>query len=148
MRLWVVGCGVVGWKNIETTFSLKYLIMSSYRDLEIYQSSFDLFLEAHRFSLRLPKYELYELGSQLRRSADSVNTNIVEGYGRRRFKQDFRRFLTYSHASDLETINHLEKLRILYPEFAEDIVSLIEAYERLGAKIHNFETYVHNNWRT
>ncbi|MCX6171922.1 MAG: four helix bundle protein [Flavobacterium sp.] len=48
-------------------------------------------------SLLLPKYELYELGSQLRRSSDSIVTNIVEGYGRKRYKSDFIKFLVYSH---------------------------------------------------
>ena len=41
----------------------------------------------------------------------SVRSNIVEGYGRRRYKQDFIRFLTFAHASCDETIDHLEILR-------------------------------------
>ena len=56
--------------------------MSSYRDLDVYNISLELFYIVHPVSLKLPKYELYELGSQLRRSSDSVVTNIVEGYGR------------------------------------------------------------------
>jgi len=78
----------------------------SYRELDIYQIAFDLFIKTHNFSLELPKYELYELGSQLRRSSDSVNSNIVEGYGRKTYKNDFIKFLIYSHASNDETINH------------------------------------------
>jgi len=105
---------------------------SSYRDLDIYKLSFHLFIKAHQFSLRLPKYELFELGSQLRRSSDSVNSNIVEGYGRRRYKSDFIKFLTYSHASNDETINHLEKLKILYPHFDQFISELIGEYDSMG----------------
>lgn len=60
---------------------------------------------------RLPKHELYETGSQIRRSVHSVRSNIVEGYGRRRYKQEFIRFLVYSHSSCDETIDHLEALR-------------------------------------
>jgi four helix bundle protein len=120
----------------------------SYRELDIYKVSFDLFIDTHRFSLKLPKYELYELGSQLRRSSDSVNSNIVEGYGRKRYKNDFVRFLTYSHASNDETVNNLHKLSVLYPEFDEDISELSHKYDQLGGKIHNFTEYVENNWRT
>jgi four helix bundle protein len=40
----------------------------------------------------------------------SVRANILEGYGRRRYKQDFIQFLTYTHASFDETIDHLETL--------------------------------------
>ena len=59
----------------------------------------------------LPKFEMYEEGSQIRRSSKSIRSNIVEGYGRRRYKQDFIRFLTYAHASCDETIDHLETLQ-------------------------------------
>ena len=51
--------------------------MSSYKDLDIYKISLSLFYEVHPMSLKLPKHELYELGSQLRRSSDSIVTNIV-----------------------------------------------------------------------
>ena len=105
-----------------------------------------LFLETHKMSLRLPKYELYELGSQLRRSFDSVITNIVEGYGRKRYQADFIRFLVYSHSSNLETINHLEKIIALYPEHFEDGSKLIREYDVLGAQIFKFLLFVENNW--
>ncbi len=71
------------------------------------------------------------MGSQIRRSSDSVVTNIVEGYGRRRYKQDFIKFLTYSHASNLETLCHLEKLVVLYPDMANEIVLLQKEYDQL-----------------
>ncbi|MBD0726664.1 four helix bundle protein [Flavobacterium sp. L1I52] len=120
--------------------------MKSYKDLDIYNLSLSLFYKIHRVSLQLPKYELYELGSQLRRSSDSVATNIVEGYGRKRYKQDFIKFLTYSHASNLETLCHLEKLGVLYPEFTAEWKELKTDYDILGAKLFSFLKYVENNW--
>jgi four helix bundle protein len=66
--------------------------MSSYKDLDIYKISLELFYIVHPSSLKLPKYEMYELGSQLRRSSDSIVTNIVEGYGRKKYKAEFVRF--------------------------------------------------------
>ena len=53
--------------------------MKSYEDLDIYKISLSLFYEIHPASLLLPKYELYELGSQLRRSSDSVNSKPSVG---------------------------------------------------------------------
>ena len=38
----------------------------SYRDLEIYQLSFRLAMNIHNMSLELPKYEMFEEGSQVR----------------------------------------------------------------------------------
>lgn len=68
-------------------------------------------IDVHRMTLsELPKFEMYEEGSQIRRSVKSVKSNIAEGYGRRRYKQDYIRFLTYAHASCDETIDHLETL--------------------------------------
>src|SRR5438105_15421143 len=58
----------------------------------------------------LPKFEMYEEASQIRRSVKSIRSNIVEGYGRRSYKQEFIRFLVFAHASCDETIDHLEGL--------------------------------------
>ncbi len=81
--------------------------MKSYRDLDVFQISYELAIAVHRVSLKLPKYEMYEEGSQVRRSSKSITANIVEGYGRRRYKLDFIKFLVYAHASCDETIVHL-----------------------------------------
>ena len=51
---------------------------------------------------------MFEEGSQIRRSMKSVKSAIVEGYGRRRYKQEF--ILTFAIASNDETIDHLETL--------------------------------------
>ena len=123
-------------------------MIKSYLDLEIYSISFELFIKVHQFSLQLPQFELYELGSQLRRASDSVNSNIVEGYGRRTYKKDFVKFLVYAHSSNDETINHLKKLKILYPDYQEEMAFLINEYDNMGRKIYNFISYVKENWRT
>jgi four helix bundle protein len=120
--------------------------MKNHKDLEIYKKGLNLFFETHRMSLQLPKHELYELGSQLRRSSDSVITNIVEGYGRKRYQADFIKFLVYSHSSNLETINHLDKIAVLYPDHFEVVSKLISEYDVLGAQIYKFLLYVEKNW--
>lgn len=121
--------------------------MKSYNDLDIYQLSLELFFKVHPASLLLPKYELFELGSQMRRSSDSIVSNIVEGYGRKRYKAEFIRFLVFSHASCLETKNHLLKINHLYPSVVPDIHIFIDKYDILGAKIFTFIKYVEENWK-
>jgi len=72
----------------------------SYKSLKIWQLSRILVIDTHKMTLKsLPKFELYEEVSQIRRSIKSVKSNIVEGYGRRRYKQEFIHFLTYAIAS-------------------------------------------------
>jgi four helix bundle protein len=82
----------------------------SYKNLEIWKLAREQSILIHKMSLRLPRFELYETGSQIRRSSKSIRSNIVEGYGRRRYKQEYIRFLIFSHSSVLETIDHLEAL--------------------------------------
>jgi four helix bundle protein len=84
--------------------------MKSYRDLDIYNDSKKLAIEVHKMTLMLPKFELYEEGSQIRRSSKSVTAMIVEGYGRKRYKGDFIKYLVYSQDESDETIGHLDFL--------------------------------------
>ena len=88
---------------------------------------------------KLPKFELYEEGSQIRRSVRSVKSNIVEGYGRRRYKQDYIKFLTYSHASCDETIDHLETL-FETGSLVDEVLyrNLHEGLNILGGKLNRF----------
>lgn len=84
--------------------------MSSYRELEIYKLAKELAVNIHRMTLTLPKIELYEEGSQIRRSSKAIVSARVEGYGRSRYKAEFIKYLTYAHAECDETILHLEFL--------------------------------------
>ena len=73
----------------------------SYRNLEIYQLAKEIAVDIHFMTLNdLPKFEMYETGSQIRKSSKSVKSNIVEGYGRRNYKLDYIRFLTFAIASN------------------------------------------------
>lgn len=84
--------------------------MKSYRELEVYKVSKALGVRVHKMSLLLPKFELYEEGSQVRRSSKSVTSMIVEGYGRRRYKAGFIKYLVYAQSECDETIVHLDFL--------------------------------------
>ena len=111
----------------------------SYRDLEIYRLSHKLAIETHDVSLNLPKFETYEEASQLRRAAKSIPSNIVEGFGRRRYKNEFLKFLVYALASCDETREHLE---ILYETGSlggrDTFEYFLDKYDELGRKLNNF----------
>jgi four helix bundle protein len=121
--------------------------MNSYKDLEIYRLAFGLAKNVHIASLKLPNFELFEQGSQVRRSTKSVKDQIAEGYGRRRYKAEFIKFLIYAHSSCDEALSQLEMLRDLYPDI-KDFSDLFPEFEKLGRKINTFIDYVENNWRT
>jgi len=111
---------------------------SSYRDLEVYQIAHRLGVELHRFSLSLPKYELYETGSQLRRASKSFSANIVEGYGRRRYKADYIRFLVYAHSSCDETIEWVQYTKKCHADHAEAAEEYLAELDTLGRKLNPF----------
>src|SRR3954470_19507755 len=112
----------------------------SYRNLEIWQLARELVIEIHQMTLKkLPKFEMFEEGSQIRRSMKSVKSAIVEGYGRRRYKQDFIKFLTCSLASCDETTDHLETLFETKSLKDESLYNdLHDRLQSLGKQINNF----------
>jgi len=121
----------------------------SYRDLEIYRLSHKLAVEMHKISLALPKFEIYEEGSQLRRAAKSIPSNIVEGFGRRRYKNEFLKFLIYALASCDETREHLKILSETGSlRNAESSKYFLEKYDVLGRKINNFIKAVNSGHMT
>ena len=112
----------------------------SYKNLEVWRLSRDLVVDIHRMTLdKLPKFEAYEEAGQIRRSVKSVKSTITEGYGRRRYKNEFIRYLVYAAASCDETRDHLEMLfetgslrdKTLY----EDLHKRLDV---LGRKLYQF----------
>ncbi len=111
----------------------------SYRNLEIWQEAKDVSLLVHEMTLKLPKFEQFEEGQQIRRSVKSVRSNIVEGYGRRRYVAEYIRFLIIAQASNDETIDHLETL-FETKSITDQIFynNIHERLQRLGRKLNNF----------
>jgi four helix bundle protein len=112
----------------------------SYQKLEIWRLAQRLTPEIHAMTLeKLPRHELYEEGSQIRRSIKSVRSNIVEGYGRRRYKQDFIRFLTYAQASCDETMDHLHILHETGSLADRELFETVQEHiDELGRKLNRF----------
>lgn len=117
--------------------------MKSYRDLEIYRIPYQFAIKVHKMALTLPQYEMYEQGSQVRRYSKSIKDNIVEGYGRRRYKNEFIRFLIFAHASCDEANSQLVMIDEIHFE-SKGLKELISDYEVLGRRISKFIDYVEN----
>lgn len=116
-----------------------------YKDLEVWQLARDLSIRVHHMTLsHLPKFEMHETGSQIRRAAKSVRFNIVEGYGRKQYKLEFLKHLQYALGSARETQDELDclfetgslKNKSLYEELAS-LSSMLIA--KLTAFIHGVE---------
>jgi four helix bundle protein len=82
--------------------------MRDHRKLDAYQLADDLAVAVYAETARCPYAERFGLVSQLRRSAVSVVTNIVEGSARRSEKE-YTKFLEISFSSVRE-VGHLVDL--------------------------------------
>lgn len=114
------------------------MVGRGYEDLDIYRDSYESAMKIHELSLRLPSYELYEVGSQIRRSSKSIVANIAEGYGRRRYKNEFIRFLIFAYASCNETKILLKFIHDSGYIKQGKFNKYLEEYNSLGRKIYNF----------
>lgn len=112
----------------------------SYKKQEIWQLAREIVIDIHKMTLtELPKFEMFEEASQIRRSSKSVKSNIVEGYGRRRYKPEYIRFLIFALSSNDETIDHLETLYETKSLTNKEMYEMISTkLVLLGKKLNNF----------
>jgi len=83
---------------------------TGYKRLAVYWLAHDLAVRIHTMTLILPFLERFEESPQIRRSSKRVAASIVEGYGLRKYKDDFLRYLHRALASAEETREHLSML--------------------------------------
>ncbi|MCX6917381.1 MAG: four helix bundle protein, partial [Verrucomicrobia bacterium] len=75
----------------------------SFRDLRVYQASFELQQEVFEITKHFPKEETYSLTDQFRRASRSVGANIAEAWQKRRYIAHFVSKLTDSDGEQAET---------------------------------------------
>lgn len=122
---------------------------SGYRKLEIYKLAHELAIRIHKMTLSLPKIELYEEGSQIRRSSKRVSASIVEGYALRKYKNEYLHYLYRAYGSSEETLEHallLFKTGSLTDEAL--FQGLAQDYKKLNAMIFNFIQSVERTFQT
>lgn len=76
----------------------------SYKQLIVWQKSFQLVLEIYKITDQFPYQERFGLTSQMRRCSVSIPSNIAEG-NYRSTRKDYRQFLTraFGSGAELET---------------------------------------------
>ena len=116
----------------------------NFRDLQVYQESFQLQIEVEDLLKSFPRQEQYLLTDQMRRSCRAIPALIAEGWSKRESIKEFQKFLRDGMAEANEMINHLmlakHKNYIRDQTYCE---KLLERYEVLVKKMTNLK----NNWR-
>ncbi len=110
-------------------------MIKSFTDLDIYKLSHQLAIDIFKLTATFPSTEKYSLTDQIVRASRSICANIAEGYGRRVYNAEFKKFLIYSTGS-------LEETRV-WLNFAKDCnyineqqyLDLFNKTNVLGAKL-------------
>ncbi len=112
--------------------------MKSFRNLKIWEKSHGSVLEIYRITRTFPSEEKFGLVSQIRRSASSIPTNIVEG-SKRRSDKEYSYFLNLAEASLEETKYHLVLSKDLEYISEKSFVDLHAKCEEIGKMLCGFQ---------
>ena len=105
----------------------------AYRELIVWQKAMDLVPVVYRLTRQLPREELYELSSQIRRAVISVPANIAEGQGRQH-PAEFAQHLSIARGSLAELYTLLlaaQRLWCLQTDDLETALPLMVEVRRL-----------------
>ena len=117
-------------------------MITSYKDMKVYQRAYKGSLEIHKLSLHFPQHEQYELGAQIRRASKSIAMNIAEDYGRRASVADFKRFIVIALVSANEVRVQLDYCLDLGYINIEQHRLYANEYDAIGKMLFS----IHQNW--
>ena len=111
----------------------------SYQDLDVWRLSINLVKEIYRVIEKFPSWEIYVLGSQIRKAAISIPSNIAEGQGRNS-SREFRQYLAISlgSLSELETqLIIAQEIRYLTAEELDPLLISIDTIRKMLRALSN-----------
>lgn len=119
-------------------------MVTSFKELSVYQRSYAAALEIHKLSLEFPQIEQYALANQMRRSSKSICANIAEGFAKHHASAaEFKRFLMIAIGSSDEMLVWLEfckDLGYLAPELQNKFT---QEYQEISRMIFSLS----RNWK-
>jgi four helix bundle protein len=110
----------------------------SFYDLRVYKIASELAIEISKVVGSIPKSVDFCVGNQMTRASQSVMANIAEGYGRKRYKREFSRFLTFAVASCDELQSHLQFVHLRGWIKNELFIDLSKQSKNLSVRLSNF----------
>ena len=119
-------------------------MIKGFRDLQVYQESYELAVIANKALLKLPSFEKFDLVSQMRRASKSIPANIAEGFAKRSSELEFKRFLKIAIGSSDELISHLRTVAIAVSRLHEEAKELAEEYKTLSKRLNKLQSI----WRS
>ena len=107
------------------------MTVKSYRELKVWQRSYELCKQVYRISRGFPSEERFGLASQMRRAAVSVPSNIAEGHDRNTTRE-YLRFLWTARGSIAELETQLMLSRDLEIASTVDVNTALRELDEIG----------------
>ncbi len=115
-----------------------------FENLEVWKRAHQFTLLIYKLCKKFPPDEKYSLCDQLKRSASSVPTNIVEG-NERQSKKEFIQFLFTSKGSLAESKYHLLLSRDLGYISLDEYLETTELANEVGKMINGLISYLRSS---
>jgi four helix bundle protein len=109
----------------------------TFEDLDVYKKAREFRKEMYAVARKLPDFEKYELGRQIRRAAVSLTNNIAEGHGRYHYLDEIK-FRVQSRGSLAEL---LDDLNVCHDEdyiIAAEVLELKERAKEVHRLINGY----------
>lgn len=106
----------------------------TYKDLTVWQKSYELAKDVYGLTNQLPKSELYGISSQLQRCAVSIPSNIAEGQQRNNIKE-YRHFLGIAKGSSAELETQLLLISDIYNITCDKQIQLLYEVQKMLATL-------------
>ncbi len=108
-------------------------------NLEVFKKAYSASLKVHHTTLEFPKFEQFEIASQLRRSSKSICANLIEGFGKNQSSKETARFITMAIGSCDEV-----KLFLIYAKdlgylTKESYSQAASEYSEIGAMLYGLK---------
>jgi four helix bundle protein len=119
----------------------------SFRDLDAWQAAMELAVVAHEVAAQLPTEQRFELGSQIRRAATSVPSNVAEGHAHRS-DRSYLRHVRIALGSLFELDTQLELACRQGLIETQDLQSPRAAIARTGQLLHGLQRALRRRFYT
>lgn len=106
------------------------MALNSYKDLTVWQKSYELVKLIYCITNSLPGSERFGLVSQMRRCAISIPSNIAEGQQRNNIRE-YRQFIGVAEGSAAELETQLLLCRDLYDKGIEVPLALLHEVQKM-----------------
>jgi four helix bundle protein len=106
-------------------------VIGSFRDLIVFQKSYDLSVKVFHTTKKFPPDEKYSLTDQIRRSSRSISSNIAESWAKRKYPKAFVNKLSDALGEEFETEVWLEMARDLNYIGNEELKEFMNQYEEV-----------------